>query len=287
MPELAESFILTAQLAQLMGVPLETDSRLVLPKHLEVSRISSGPFTLKIRDFACISGDLSIEEDLVDATPVRVQHQGKKGWILWKTKEGAMEIETRYGMTGSWSTIETQHTRLELKSPSGSIYFNDIRKFGGLSTSAIPVARTATALFNVGQLYHDMVEDPDVTLKEALVDQNFLFSGIGNYLVNEVCHGISLHPDTQVSFVSLEEFDIIVKLIEKMVRKGVECGGCTLRDFKDVVGRPGTYQNHLRVYNRKECSTCGGPIVPIRRSGETTSWVCKKCQDLRRRTPLR
>lgn len=287
MPELAESFILTAQFAQLMGVPFETDSRLVLPKHLEVSRVSAGPFTLKIRDFACIAGDLSIEDDLVDAIPVRVQHQGKKGWILWKTKEGTTEIETRYGMTGSWSTIETQHTRLELVSSTGSIYFNDIRKFGGLSTTAIPVARSATSLFNVEQLYHDMIEDGTATLKEVLVDQNFLFSGIGNYLVNEVCHGIGLHPDTQVGLVKLDEFDVIVRLIAKFVSNATECGGCTLRDFKDVAGRPGTYQNHLRVYGQKECQTCHGPIVPVRRSGETTSWVCKKCQDLRRRTPLR
>lgn len=288
MPELAESFILTAQFAQLLGVPFETDSRLMLPKRLEVDKFSSGPYSLVIHDFACICGDQSIEDDLVDAIPTRVQHQGKKGWVMWKTKNGALEIEIRYGMTGTFSLTKTAHSRLELKSPVGSIYYNDIRKFGGFAIAGGKApAVSVTGPMNVEQVYHDMLVYKDSTVKELLVEQDFLFSGVGNYLVNEACFRAKIHPDSHAGLIDLGKFTEIVEAFSIIVHESVEYGGCTLRDFKDTMGRSGMFQHQLLVYGQKECPHCGGPIVPLRRPGETTSWVCAKCQDLRRLHPLK
>jgi formamidopyrimidine-DNA glycosylase len=287
MPELAEAFTLTAQLAELLGVPFETDSRLALPKDRHVPSLGNGPYTLVIHDFASVCGDQSIEEELVDATPTRVQHQGKKGWILWKTKGGVVETEVRFGMTGSFAVAKTQHTRLEFKGPAGSFYFNDIRKFGGIVTTGNPVAPSATARINIEQVYHDAVDYRDSTLKELLTDQTVLVSGIGNYVVNEACHMARLHPDTHAGLVAQDEFEKLIKCVTAVVVLSAQLGGCTLRDFKDILGRPGSFQDRLLIYGKSECPSCHKPIEPLRRAGETTSWVCPKCQELRRLHPIR
>jgi len=282
MPELAESFILTSQLAQLFGVPFVTDSQLKLPRRLELQQHGSGPYKLVIHDFVSICGDQSIEEELAEAMPTRVQHQGKKGWILWKTKNGVVETEIRYGMTGSFALEKTQHTRLEFKNATGSIYFNDIRKFGGIVTNGHPVAASATSNLNVEQVYYSLVEYRDSTIKELLTEQTFLLSGVGNYLANEVCFATKIHPDSSAGLVTFPEFEKILVELKALVTESVELGGCTLRDFKDVMGRPGQFQTRLRIYGKKTCPVCSGPVSVVRRPNATTSWVCPTCQDLRR-----
>jgi formamidopyrimidine-DNA glycosylase len=287
MPEIAEAFILSAQLAQVFAVPLETDSRLKLPDHLRVSALGDGPYDLIVHDSISLCGDESIAEDLQGAKPVRVQHQGKKMWVLWKGKKGVLESEVRLGMTGGFTLARTTHTRLEFKAATGSVFFNDIRKFGGIVLGCNAVAPSATARLNVDQVYHDVLKNRDSTLKEIVTDQTWIVSGIGNYVVNEACFTSGMHPDTHVGLISGPEFATFLQRVKSIARESAALGGCTLRDFKDLLGREGTYQNQLKIYGKKgNCPTCNEPISVLRRPNETTSWVCQKCQPLRRLHPV-
>jgi formamidopyrimidine-DNA glycosylase len=61
----------------------------------------------------------------------------------------------------------------------------------------------------------------------------------------------------------------------------VELGGSTLDDesFLDPLGRPGRMQKHVKVYGRKDCGTCGGPLLGTRKSiGGRASLYCPSCQ---------
>lgn len=287
MPELAETFILASQLSQALAVPFETDSRLFLPPHLAVPVIGRHKYQLVVHDMISLCGDLSIEEELgKGAVPARVQHQGKKIWILWKTDSGVLETEARLGMTGGFTFEKTKHTRLEFKSEKGSFYFNDIRKFGGMTTAASAIAPSATAQLNQDQLYYDAMNEKDSTVKEILTDQKTIFSGVGNYLANEVCFRSGLHPYTHMGLVSRSQFALIVKQIFLVAYESASLGGCTLRDFSDMLRRPGKFQERLLIYGKKECPACQQAVKVIRRDGDTTSWVCTHCQELNRLHPL-
>jgi formamidopyrimidine-DNA glycosylase len=281
MPELAETFILASQLSQLLGVPLETDSRLVLPMRLTLGKLTYPPYDLVVHDPISLCGDEDLEERFKHAYPTRVQHQGKKMWILWKTQSGVLETEVRLGMTGGFRLEKTPHTRLEFRGGGASIFFNDIRKFGGIVTAANRVAPSATANANFEQLYLTG-KGKKWTVKETMTDQNFLLSGVGNYVINEACHKAGVHPRSYFAKITVEDFSKLMDAIREIVVESVQCGGCTLRDFKDIMGRPGNFQERLKIYSKGECPTCGSAVAVVRLENETTSWVCVKCQPYRR-----
>ena len=47
-----------------------------------------------------------------------------------------------------------------------------------------------------------------------------------------------------------------------LLRQGVDNGGTTLKDFRNVVGEVGRNQDDLKVYGRagEPCPRCGGPL---------------------------
>ena len=68
---------------------------------------------------------------------------------------------------------------------------------------------------------------------------------------------------------------------KKILRKAIERGGSTIRDFKDILGAKGNYQKEFRVYQQEgeSCkrAKCNGIITKKIISNRST-FFCISCQ---------
>ena len=117
-----------------------------------------------------------------------------------------------------------------------------------------------------------------VQIKAALLDQKVV-SGIGNIYVDEILYDARLHPRRKANTLSRAEWEALHRAIRENLRAGVEHRGTTVRLYRDVLNRPGSHQNYLRVFEKhgKPCPDCGGKVVREKIGGRATHY-CPSCQ---------
>lgn len=116
------------------------------------------------------------------------------------------------------------------------------------------------------------------SLKAALLDQSVI-AGLGNIYVDEALFEARLHPERRPSSLSRMELGRLHAAIRRVLQMGLASRGTTFSDYRDAFGRPGGYQQHLRVYRRagEPCPICGRPIVKTSVAGRGTH-LCSRCQ---------
>lgn len=115
-------------------------------------------------------------------------------------------------------------------------------------------------------------------LKPLLLDQSIV-AGIGNIYVDEILYDARLHPRRKANTLSGEEWQRLYRAIRDNLSDGVEHRGTTVRLYRDVLDRPGSHQDYLRVFERQgeRCPECGGEIVREKVGGRPTHY-CPSCQ---------
>ena len=117
-----------------------------------------------------------------------------------------------------------------------------------------------------------------VQIKPALLDQKVV-SGIGNIYVDEILYDARLHPRRKTNTISEAEWEALHRAIRENLRAGVEHRGTTVRLYRDVLNRPGSHQDYLRVFEKhgKHCPGCEGKVVREKVGGRPTHY-CPSCQ---------
>jgi formamidopyrimidine-DNA glycosylase len=81
--------------------------------------------------------------------------------------------------------------------------------------------------------------------------------------------------------LSAQEVRRLYRAIQEVVQEAIRFRGTTLGDeaYVDMYGKPGEYQNELKVYGRKgePCRRCRTPIQVAKYSGRN-SYFCPQCQ---------
>ena len=112
------------------------------------------------------------------------------------------------------------------------------------------------------------------------MDQRFV-SGLGNIYVNEILYMSKIHPLRNCCNLQEKEIEILIYYIKKILKISISKGGSSIRDFSNLKGKSGSFQEFFRVYGRehKNCSrmSCRGEIKRIIMSNRS-SFYCEKCQ---------
>ena len=124
------------------------------------------------------------------------------------------------------------------------------------------------------------VKNSSRTLKNILMDQKVV-SGLGNIYVSEALWDSQIKPTRVGKNMSLTDCKKLVVSIKKVLDKAIKFGGTTLKDFRQVGGEVGYFQNKLQVYG-KEGQTCfrrkcKGTVKKAIISGRST-FYCSTCQ---------
>ncbi len=234
-----------------------------------------------------VPADLS---ELVKGQKVKgVSRRGK--YIIIQLQTGSLIIHL--GMSGGVRVVNKQqelkkHDHVDIDFSNGTVLrYHDPRRFGCiLWTDKDPSEHKLISKLGIepldeefdGQFIFNKAQGKSRAIKLFLMDSHIVV-GVGNIYANEALFLSSIDPQTAVKDISLQKFDLLAQNIKEVLRKAIQSGGTTLRDFTNSEGKPGYFQQQLNVYGRtgENCVRCKGTIKQIRQ-GQRSTFFCPECQ---------
>ncbi len=234
-----------------------------------------------------------VADELVGERVSAVERRGK--YLVVRFQEGrALLIHLR--MTGSLrhaprgALAEDPHTRAVLSMDNGSdVAYRDVRRFGtwelfesgdvGPYLAARLGPEPLGPSFSAARL-GARLHGRRAPLKSALLDQRTL-AGLGNIYVDEALWHSRLHPLRPAGSLDGEEVRRLHRALRRVLRRGIERQGSTLRDYAAPDGAYGSMQDEFRAYGRagEPCDRCGAELTRIVVGGRGTTF-CPRCQPL-------
>ena len=170
------------------------------------------------------------------------------------------------------------------------LVYNDVRKFGFLKVYNTKKIQLSSHLRYLGPeplskkfnfiYFKKSIKKRKIFLKDLLMNQKFL-AGLGNIYVNEAIFMSKISPKLRLNKLSNEKIRILISNIKKVLKKAIEEGGSSIKDFNNIKGKKGNFQQFFNVYGRqgKSCtrSNCIGKVKRIRISNRST-FFCDNCQ---------
>ncbi len=125
-----------------------------------------------------------------------------------------------------------------------------------------------------------VIKNKSKNIKNFLLDQKYI-AGIGNIYANEILYYSKINPYKNVNKLNYLELKKITYFSKLVIKKAIKKGGSSIKDFKNIRGKSGLFQNEFKVYNRenKKClnKTCLEKIIKVFISNRS-SYFCKNCQ---------
>ena len=206
---------------------------------------------------------------------------------------GGVYMTSHLAMTGRWLLGKecTPHTRMVigLKGEfwnNRTLQYIDVRKFGRIRLEddlndkkyrrkGDVLGMRAEQIETILKLNKHKVDKWNV--KELLTNQKLLV-GIGNVYANEILYHACIHPAKSVKSLTENQRFHLTEAIEVVLYNGYKYGGLSLKDYYHVNGDKGEMQNHLFVYQKKECTFCKGEIETTTVLDKRKTFYCTNCQ---------
>jgi formamidopyrimidine-DNA glycosylase len=134
--------------------------------------------------------------------------------------------------------------------------------------------------FTVGILRQQISKRPERPIKEVLLDQSIV-AGIGNIYSDELLWLAGIDPRRKVKSLKDVEIKNMHSAMLKVLKKGIDFGGDSMSDYRNIHGEKGKFQQKHEAYRRKgeKCRRrgCNGIINRIVVAGRGTHF-CPKHQ---------
>lgn len=117
-------------------------------------------------------------------------------------------------------------------------------------------------------------------IKQALLAQEVV-AGMGNIYADEALYYAAIYPLRRANSLTPAEIQLLHRGIVAALTLGIEHGGTSFNDYRDLWGEAGDNYNHVRVYQQdgKPCPRCGTLIERIVIAQRGTHF-CPGCQKL-------
>ena len=182
-----------------------------------------------------------------------------------------------------------KHNHIEIFFDKFRLVYNDPRRFGFFEIIKDQKSlekrfeklgpEPFNSSFDINYIYENL-KDKKKNIKNFLLDQNFI-SGIGNIYASEILYMSKINPAKEGRSINKTECKRIFKNSKLVLLNAIKRGGSSIRDFKDVLGNKGSFQNNFKVYQREgqKCKRidCKGLIQKKNISNRST-FFCSFCQ---------
>jgi len=223
----------------------------------------------------------------------------RRGKFLKATLSSNDVLYMHLGMSGRFSidnnltavynsnnSTNPKHNHVIFEMSNGVVVtYNDPRRFGFMELIAPGEPSRLDKMgpepldnmFNAPYLFNKL-SGKKSAIKSALLDQSII-GGLGNIYVCEAIFKAKISPKRLAGSLTIKETETLVNEIKGVIKKAIEAGGSSLKDFASVDGNLGYFQHSFEVYGqeKKPCVVCETPIERIIQSGRS-SFYCKACQ---------
>lgn len=229
---------------------------------------------------------------LAGGVPGRVRRRGK--FLIWEfasptDDRGSQGLVVHLGMSGVCRVVtqgcpRERHTHLVLRFADGREFrFIDPRRFGGLHVDDLdrvngwgPVGQLGPEPLSrafCGAVLERALGRSTRSIRDGLLDQRVV-AGIGNIYVSEILFEAGLHPLVAARRLQPSAWTRVAEATVRVLRRAIENGGTTLRDYRGVGGEEGRNQGALAVYGREglACPRCGAILRGYVHQGRSGVW---------------
>jgi len=187
------------------------------------------------------------------------------------------------------SILPRKHNHVEIQFDKIKFIYNDPRRFGYFLTfnNKIELKKKFSHFgpepfsksFNV-EYITKYFKNKEKNIKNFLLDQKFV-SGIGNIYASEILFISKINPTRKVKKLTKNECKKILLNSKLVLKKAIKKGGSSIRNFKNINGKMGTFQKNFKVYQREnlQCleTNCRG-IIKKKIMSNRSSFFCNYCQ---------
>jgi len=179
------------------------------------------------------------------------------------------------------------HTHVILHFEDGScLRYVDVRRFGKIMFwPEEPQDKSYLSLgpepleddFTVSYLSR-ICKNRHTPIKSLLLDQHQI-AGLGNIYADEALFRAGIHPLAEAGCLNISQIQRLQPAIVQVLCDAVEAKGSSMRDYLDVNGKKGSFQDQWSVYQQtgKPCPICGTPIQRCKAAGRSSHY-CPHCQ---------
>ncbi len=153
--------------------------------------------------------------------------------------------------------------------------FCDSRKFGKITLLETKTMNETKHLFGIGPepLDEDFTLEKfkqciylgkEKRIKNVLMDPSII-AGIGNIYSDEILWRAGVKPERKAREIKNEEIKLMYKAMKEALAKGIDFGGDSMSDYRNIYGMRGEFQLHHDAYRRtgEKCrkKNCTGVII--------------------------
>ena len=173
------------------------------------------------------------------------------------------------------------------------LYLSDMRKFAKITLVETKKLADSPHLKHLGpeplsknfqfSIFNSQLKKrPKGKIKQVLMDSKIV-AGIGNIYADEILWYSSVHPLSQTCKIPEKNLRLMYKAIKRILAKGINLGGDSMSDYRNIKGEKGGFQEKHRAYQKHgtKCLKrgCSGVLEKIRISGRSAHF-CPKHQRL-------
>ena len=187
-------------------------------------------------------------------------------------------------------SLPNRQTRVILHFDTGTLYFNDQRKFGFikvLPTNEVErdpfISKLAPEPWQMppADFHARLLRHPNSCIKATILDQTVI-CGLGNIYADEALFASCIHPERRSGSLTEAESRSLLASACAVMDRSIASGGSTMATYVKADGTRGDYLEKFAQVFRREgqpCHRCGTTIVKIRVAGRGAH-ICLHCQCL-------
>jgi len=248
----------------------------------------------------------TLSKKLINEKILKISRRSK--YLIFHFKNKLLLVH--FGMSGKFLIVRNKDNKmfktsfyydLNILAKHNHIYFvlnnglvliyNDVRRFGFFKLFENIKLKEIIFLKKLGpepfsvlfciKYVQKFIKNRKKNIKNLLMDQTFV-SGLGNIYVNEVLFMSKIKPLRTCNSLNKNEIKNLILNIRKILKFSISKGGSSIKDFQNILGKTGSFQQFFYVYGKKnkKCSriSCKGKIKKIQISNRS-SFYCDKCQN--------